>query len=69
MKIWYAGNIDQLRRSAPLLIGQLKTETDGLTELGSRVIDLGKIWKYKLVLQYRPGAIISCVKSYISEVY
>ena len=43
VKIGYTGNIDQLYRSVPLLIGQLETKTDGLTEPGSRVMALGKI--------------------------
>ena len=41
-KIGYSGNIDQLCRSAPLLIDRQDTKANGLTELGSACYGSGK---------------------------
>ena len=55
MKIGYTGNIDQLCRSVPLLIGQLKTKTDGLTELGSACYGSGENLKIRVSVAISPG--------------
>ena len=55
MKIGYTGDIDQLCRSAPLLIGQLKTETDGLTELGSACYGSGENLKIRVSVAISSG--------------
>ena len=55
VKIGYTGNIDQLYRSVPLLIGQLETKTDGLTELGSACYGSGENLKIRVSVAISPG--------------
>ena len=55
MKIGYTGNIGQLCRSVPLLIGQLETKTDGLTELGSACYGSGENLKIRVSVAISPG--------------
>ena len=55
LKIVHASNIDQLCRSVPLLIGQLETETDGLTELGSACYGSGENLKIRVSVAISPG--------------
>ena len=55
VKIGYTGNIDQLCRSAPLLIGHLETKTDGLTELGSACYGYGENLKIRVSVAISPG--------------
>ena len=54
-KIGYTGNIGQLCRSVPLLIGQLETKTDGLTELGSACYGSGENLKIRVSVAISPG--------------
>ena len=55
VKIGYTGNIDQLYRSVPLLIGQLETKTDGLTEPGSACYGSGENLKIRVSVAISPG--------------
>ena len=55
VKIGYSSNIDQLCRSAPLLIDGLETKTNGLTELGSACYGSGKSLKIRVSVAISPG--------------
>ena len=55
VKIGYSGTIDQLCRSAPLLIGGLETKTNGLTELGSACYGSGESLKIRVSVAISPG--------------
>jgi hypothetical protein len=54
VKIGYTGNIDQLCMSIPLLIGQLETITDGLSELGSACYGSGENLKIRVSVAISP---------------
>ena len=55
VKIGYSGTIDQLCRSAPLLIGGLETKTNGLTELGSACYGSGESLKIRVSVVISSG--------------
>ena len=55
VKIGYSSNIDQLCRSAPILIDGLEIKTDGLTELGSACYGSGKSLKIRVSVAISPG--------------
>ena len=55
LRIGYSGNIDQLCRSAPLLIDALETKTNGLTELGSACYGSGESLKIRVSVAISPG--------------
>ena len=55
VKIGYSSNIDQLCRSAPLLIDALETKTNGLTELGSACYGSGESLKIRVSVVIEPG--------------
>ena len=55
LRIGYSGNIDQLCRSAPLLIDALETKTNGLTELGSACYGSGKSLKIRVSVVISSG--------------
>ena len=55
VKIGYSGNIDQLCRSAPLLIDGLEIQTNGLTELGSACYGSGDSLKIRVTVAILPG--------------
>ena len=55
VKIGYSSNIDQLCRSAPLLIDGLKIKTIGLTELGSACYGSGENLKLRASVSISPG--------------
>ena len=55
VKIGYSSNIDQLCRSAPLLIDALETKTNGLTELGSACYGSGESLKIRVSVVISSG--------------
>ena len=55
LRIGYSGNIDQLCRSAPLLIDALETKTNGLTELGSACYGSGESLKIRVSVVISSG--------------
>lgn len=55
VKLGYSSNIDQLCRSAPLLIDGLETKTKGLTELGSACYGSGENLKIRASVAISPG--------------
>ena len=54
-KIGYSGTIDQLCRSAPLLINELGKKTNGLTELGSACYGAGESLKIRISVAISAG--------------
>ena len=54
-KIGYSDNIDQLCRSAPLLIDGLEIKTNGLTEVGSACYGSGDSLKIRVSVAILPG--------------
>ena len=55
VKIGYSSNIDQLCRSAPLMIDALEIKTNGLTELGSACYGSGESLKIRVSVAISPG--------------
>ena len=55
VKVGYSSNIDQLCRSAPLLIDALETKTNGLTELGSACYGSGESLKIRVSVVISSG--------------
>ena len=55
VKIGYSSNIDQLCRSAPLLIDGLETKTNGLIELGSACYGSGESLKIRVSVVISSG--------------
>ena len=55
VKMGYSGTIDQLCRSAPLLIDRLETKSSGLTELGSACYGSGEALKIRVSVAISPG--------------
>ena len=55
LRIGYSGTIDQLCRSAPLLIDALEKKTNGLTELGSACYGSGESLKIRVSVAISPG--------------
>ena len=55
VKIGHSDNIDQLCRSAPLLIDGLEAKTNGLTELGSACYGSGESLKIRVSVVISPG--------------
>ena len=55
MKIGFSDNIDQLCRSAPLLIDGLEIKTNGLTEIGSACYGSGESLKIRVSIAISPG--------------
>ena len=54
-KIGYSNNLDELCRSAPLLIDGLEIKTNGLTELGSACYGSGESLKIRVSIAISPG--------------
>ena len=54
-KIGYSNNLDELCRSAPLLIDGLEIKTNGLTELGSACYGSGESLKIRVSVAISPG--------------
>ena len=54
-KIGYSSNLDELCRSAPLLIDALEKKTNGLTELGSACYGSGKSLKIRVSVVISSG--------------
>ena len=55
VKIGYSSNIDQLCRSAPLMIDALEIKTNGLTELGSACYGSGENLKIRVSVVISSG--------------
>ena len=55
VKIGHSDNVDQLCRSAPLLIDGLEIKTNGLTELGSACYGSGESLKIRVSVAISPG--------------
>ena len=55
LRIGYSGTIDQLCRSAPLMIDALEIKTNGLTELGSACYGSGESLKIRVSVAISPG--------------
>ena len=55
VQIGHSSNIDQICRSAPLLIDGLETKTNGLIELGSACYGSGESLKIRVSVAISPG--------------
>ena len=55
LRIGHSGNIDQLCRSAPLLIDGLEIKTNGVTELGSACYGYGESLKIRVSVVISSG--------------
>ena len=55
VKIGHADNVDQLCRSAPLLIDGLEAKSNGFTEIGSACYGSGESLKIRVSVAISPG--------------